>query len=552
MKQTLTIENSILNSNTQKLTILYARLSKDDGKSGDSDSILNQKFLLERFAKEQKMSPIVFLADDGVSGTTFNRPAFQEALELVNQGRVKNFIVKDLSRFGRDYLKVGAFTEVAFPEKGVRFIAINDNVDSESPDDNSLAPFRNLFNEWYARDCSKKIKAVKHAKGNSGIPMTANVPYGYLKGENYKETHEWLVDEAAAEVIRRIFHAYASGKSMMAIAQELKSEKVLTPAAHKLSIGIKPSKMTVVPYDWNSQIVRQVLGRREYCGHTINFKTYKKSYKAKKFFETPFEQQKIFKNTHEALIDERLFELVQEKRGTYRPRQTKGKSVGLFSGLVHCIDCGYVLHYQNFKSQRYNSYYCGGATKKLKICKSRHHIREQDLSAHVLKELQYLMGLLKNHQAELVAYLEKRQGLTEGQQLEKNRQSLKKSEYRYEEIDQVIERLYEDNLSGKVSDARYEKMMMRYESEQKTLVLHIQSLKESVIKVEKEFLGIQHFVQAAKQYMNPKRLEADMVRELIENIEIGEKEMRDGKQIQKIRITYRFLGELAITDIKHF
>jgi DNA invertase Pin-like site-specific DNA recombinase len=550
MKKTLTFENSILNSETNYLTILYARLSKDDGKSGASDSILNQKLLLERFAKEQKMAPYVFLADDGISGTTFNRPAFQEALELVNQGRVKNFVVKDLSRFGRDYLKVGAFTEVAFPEKNVRFIAINDNVDSERPDDNSLAPFRNLFNEWYARDCSKKIKAVKHAKGNSGLPMTANVPYGYLKGENYKATHEWIVDEDVRSVIQRIFHAYASGKSMLVIAKELESKNILTPAAHKQSIGVKPSKITSNPYGWNSQIVRQVLGHREYCGHTVNFKTYKKSYKTKKCFETPLEQQKIFKNTHEAIIDERLFELVQEKRGTYRPRRTRAKSVGLFSGVVHCLDCGSIHHYQHQAGGRWNSYYCRGAAKRIKICPSRHHIREKDLSEYVLKDFQHLMSLLKSREKALVTYLENKQKVKDRHQLEQEQQSLQKAERREEEIDHIIERLYEDNLNGKVSDERYAKMVGNYEAEQKALQVQIVRLKSSLTQAEDVSSGIRTFVQVAQGCLNPKRLEPDMVRELIEKIEIGEKEMKEGKYYQKIRITYRFVGELTAKDFK--
>lgn len=552
MRETLFLENSILNSEITNMTILYARLSKDDGKSGDSDSILNQKLLLERFAKEQKMSPCVFLADDGISGTTFNRPAFQEALDLVNQGRVKNFIVKDLSRFGRDYLKVGAFTEVAFPEKGVRFIAINDNVDSENPDDNSLAPFRNLFNEWYARDCSKKIKAVKHAKGNSGLPMTANVPYGYLKGENYKETHEWVVDEGARPVIQRIFHDYASGKSMTVIAKALENERIHTPAAHKMSLGIKVNKATSRPYGWNSQIVRQILGHREYCGHTVNFKTYKKSYKTKKCFETPIESRKIFKNTHEAIIDEALFELVQEKRGTYRPRKTLEKSIGLFSGVVCCLDCGSIHHYGREKPDRHASYHCAGSTKRVKLCQSRHHIREQELYDYVLKDIQEMLGLLKNRQTKFVEHLAKQQEVADRHQLEHDQQLLKKSEFRYDEIDRVIEHLYEDNLSGKVSDERYSKMVANYEEEQKTLKRQIQILETSVTKAKEKSSDIEQFMTIANKYFHPTTLEPDMLRELVEKIEIGEKEQMNGKQIQKIRITYRFVGELAIDGTKIF
>ncbi|CDG03727.1 recombinase family protein [Lactococcus lactis] len=543
MNRSLKIEYSEI-TDEKNLTVLYARLSKDDGKSGDSDSILNQKLLLENFAREQKLAPYVFLADDGVSGTTFNRPAFQQAIELVNRGQVKTFVVKDLSRFGRDYLKVGAFTEVAFPEKGVRFIAINDNVDSDRPDDNSLAPFRNLFNEWYARDCSKKIKAVKHSKGNAGIPMTANVPYGYLKGENYKETHEWIVDEEAAIVIRRIFHDYASGKSMTMIAKELETERVNTPAAHKVSIGLKSNKMPSFRYGWNAQTIRQVLAHREYCGHTVNFKTYKKSYKTKKHLPTPLEEQKIFKNTHEAIIDEDLFELVQEKRGAYRPRRTMHHHVGLFSGITCCMDCGSLHHYDHNGGDCSPFYYCSGASKRIKICKSRHSIMEKRLEPIVLEDVRRITQLVKNNESELVTFLEKKFRAQKSRTFQKDKQMLEKAKHRFLELDQIIQHLYEDNLSGKLSDARYAKMSQNYEQEQEKLGKDLACLEQRVAEVEDVTSDINRFIQVAKKYLEPDQLEADMVRELIEKIEIGEKGRVDGKNEQKIRIIYRFVGEI--------
>ncbi|WP_339011811.1 recombinase family protein [Lactococcus garvieae] len=542
MKQHVTIDINTLKEE-RNLTILYARLSKDDGTSRDSDSILNQKLLLETFARDQKMSPCVFLYDDGVSGTSFNRPAFGKAIELVDQGRVKNFIVKDLSRFGRDYLKVGAFTEVAFPEKGVRFVAINDNVDSAKPDDNSLAPFRNLFNEWYARDCSKKIKAVKHAKGKSGIPMTANVPYGYLKGANYLQTHEWVVDEEAAQVIRRIFHSYASGKSMTLIAKELTEEKVLLPSAHKIKLGLKV-RAPKYPCYWTSFVVRQVLGRLEYCGHTVNFKTYKNSYKSKQSFYHERKDQRIFKHTHAAIIDEDLFELVQEKRGTYRPRRTRAKKMGLFSGLAHCMDCGYVHHF----SQRQDCssfYYCGGASKRLKTCESRHHIQEKVLAAYVLADIQRLTALVGENESELVAFLEDKHKQEHSHATEVDKQVLQKSEKRHLELDRIIQRLYEDNVNGKVSDARYYKMSRDYEEEQEELMGKIRLLRETLAHKEETDLGIERFVQMARRYLNPTELEPDMVRGLIEKIEIGEKVKIQGQYEQQINIIYRFVGCLT-------
>ena len=544
MNRPLIIEYSEI-TDEANLTVLYARLSKDDGKSGDSDSILNQKLLLENFAREQKLSPCVFLADDGISGTTFNRPAFQEAIELVNQGKVKAFVVKDLSRFGRDYLKVGAFTEVAFPEKGVRFIAINDNVDSDKPDDNSLAPFRNLFNEWYARDCSKKIKAVKHAKGNVGLPMTANIPYGYLRGDDYAKTHKWIVDEEAAVIVKRLFHDYASGKSMAQIAQELKKEKILLPSAHKMKLGIKPNRIPEDPYAWNSSIVRQVLRYREYCGHTVNFKTYKTSYKIKKSLNNDFDKQKIFKNTHEAIIDEELFELVQEKRGTYRPRITRKKQVGLFSGIACCLDCGSIHHYYNDTEKRSAFYYCSGASKRIKKCASRHNIQEKILTQYILSDIQRVTQLLKKNESELITYLESMQKKKDLHTFEKEKLLFQKSELRFQELDHIIQRLYEDNVSGKVSDARYMKMSSDYEQEQKELEKKIAKLQLSLAKSEAIDSGIDRFIQLAKEYLNPQKLESDMVRALIEKIEIGEKMKIDGNYEQKINIIYRFVGNLS-------
>lgn len=542
--RTLKIEYSAI-TDEKNLTVLYARLSKDDGKAGDSDSIQNQQMMLEKYAEEQHFYPYVFLYDDGVSGTTFNRPAFQQAIDLVNRGQVKNFVVKDLSRFGRDYLKVGAFTEVAFPEKGVRFIAINDNVDSENQDDNSLAPFRNLFNEWYARDCSKKIKAVKHAKGNAGIPISANLPYGYLKGKNYKVDHEWVVDRAAAVIMQRIFHEYASGKSMTAIAKELKAEKILTPAAHKLSIGVKSSKMTHDPIDWNSQIVRQVLGHREYCGHTVNFKTYKASYKTKTYEFNPLEKQKIFKDTHEAIIDEELFELVQEKRGTYRPRMTHTKSVGLFSDLLFCMDCGSIHQY--YQRDVIPNYYCSGHAKRIKICDDRHGINEKFLTEYVLKDIRRMTEQVMDCEDELVAFVEKKRSSEQNRKIELAKKELQKSKQRSEQLDSFIQRLYEDNVTGKVSDERFAKMSASYEQEQKELSQKIVQLETQLYQQEQTSSDIARFIQTVRQYLNPETLEPDMVRALIEKIEIGKKVNRRGNyyDYQKIRIIYRFVGELT-------
>lgn len=537
--RTLTIEYSQLTDETA-LTVLYARLSKDDGNSGDSDSILNQRLLLENFAREQRLGICLFLADDGVSGTTFNRPAFQQAIRLVEAGRVKTFVVKDLSRFGRDYLKVGAFTEVAFPEKGVRFIAINDNVDSNREDDNSLAPFRNLFNEWYARDCSKKIKAVKHAKGNAGEPMTANPPYGYIKDP--KNNKKWLVDEEAAVNVRRIFNECASGKSLRMIAEGLAKDKVFIPARYKLSKGIASAKLGMYPYQWSYDVIGYVLKNYVYCGHTINFKTYKKSYKTKRCYENPKEKQKIFRNTQEAIIDEETFALVQEIRKNTRPRQTKDKKIGLFSGLVYCSDCGHKHYYSSYSDH----YYCSGFASRLKYCQVGYHrITEEDLTQIILQELRKLGSLIQDQEKGLVQELRQKFEVKSVKHLEMEEKQQLASQKRLSELEVIFAKLYEDNVVGKLTDEQFSKLSAKFEEEQKDLAGKLESLQKKLTGAKTKQTNVSNFVASVKKYLEPTELTPEIVHELIEKIEVGQPSGRKPNREQEIKITYRFIGDLA-------
>ena len=536
-----TINNSQLSNDMTEITVLYARLSQDDGSLGDSNSIVNQKNMLETFARDMGMKNLVFFSDDGISGTTFNRPAFEHAIELVNSKRVKNFIVKDLSRFGRDYLKVGMFTEVLFPEKEVRFIAINDNVDSNNEDDNTLAPFRNMFNEWYARDCSKKIKAVKHAKGNAGEKMCATPPYGYLKDPHDKSN--WIIDKEAAKVIQRIFNDYVKGLSLSQIAKTLMNEKILTPGNYKKSIGIKtPRVSNDNPYWWSAELVGSMLERLEYCGHTVNFKTYKKSYKIKKRFPNPEEKRKIFYDTHERIIQQDTFDLVQKMRKAGRRRRTKHNRVGLFSGVAHCVDC---KNRHRFSAST-NYYSCSGSKSRLVDCNNAHGISEGMLSEIVLADFNQVSQFVLEHEDEFVEILQKQFELHNTRAIKQDNQILKKSEVRYVKLDDIVKKLYEDNLSGKISDERFAKLSESYEKEQRELKQFIEESNKRINKQTKQAKDISQFVKAVKKYFEPSQLTHEMVRELVEKIEIGKPERIDGVRHQSVNIRYRFVDELAI------
>lgn len=530
--------SSLTTENNEKMTILYARLSQDDGNKGDSNSIVNQRQMLEDFAKKQNFRNLAFLSDDGISGTTFERPAFKQAIDLVQSGKVANFVVKDLSRFGRDYLKVGMFTEVMFPEKNVRFIAINDNVDSTREEDNSLAPFRNMFNEWYARDCSKKIKAVKHMKGNAGQPLTCIPPYGYVRDPADK--NHWLVDDEAAEIVRRIFKEYKSGLSLTQIAKGLGADKILIPARHKLKIGAKTSIAGAHKYQWSSDTISTILDNLVFCGHTVNFKTYKKSYKTKKCLPNARENWKIFKNTHEAIIDEKDFEQVQAMRKATKRRYTKSGKVGLFAGVAFCADCGRREIFMGSKDY----YYCGGIKSHQVKCSSAHGIYEKNLTRLALENFREIANLVREDEGKLVQLLRDKFELETAQTFAKEQRELKQAENRMAELDTIFTRLYEDNVSGKISDDRFAKMSAGYESEQAELSKKVQEFREKSQRQGASEKYVVDFVKLVKKYTEPGTLTHEMVREIFAKIHVGEAVREDGKRTQKIVFEYQLVGAI--------
>lgn len=399
-------KSSILPEQLEKLTdltVLYARLSQDDDYMGDSSSIQNQYILLENFAKSQQFTPIVFLSDDGISGLTFERPAMSLTLKLVNDGRVKRIIVKDLSRFGRDNIQVKTYTQMIFPAKDVQFIAFNDSVDTANRGADTMISLKSMINDMHSRDLSEKERQAYQIKGNRGLPTYPNVHYGYIKVPDYKESKMWVVEEESAAIVRRIFHDYLSGKSQWAIARTLREEKILTPSHHYAKLGVKTlSKLSTNPYYWGTSTIGSILRRYEYCGHLINFKTYSKSYKLKKRLANSPDKIKIFRDHHEAIIDEETFNLAKIKREReHHPRPTKSTPIGVFNGLVYCADCG--IHH-NFRGNS-GYYYCKGSISKVIQCPSAHGINENQLTEIVLREISKISKLVIDDKNALAQHL---------------------------------------------------------------------------------------------------------------------------------------------------
>ena len=376
---------------SEKFTMLYCRLSRDDELQGDSNSIVNQKNILSKYAKENGFKNLRFIVDDGYSGTNFQRPGWNELLELIENNKVETIIVKDMSRLGRDYLKAGFYTEVMFVEKNIRFIAINNGIDSSNQTDSDFTPFLNIINEWYAKDTSKKIRAVMKAKGESGKYLTTRPPFGYTKSPDDKT--KWIVDDEAARVVKMIFDLCLEGYGTTQIARILKDKKVLTPFSYWNTKG-QVFKCSENPYNWSADTIAGIIDKKEYLGHTVNFKTYKQSYKSKKKLHNPEEKQMIFENTHEPIIDTDTWERVQELRKNKRRPSRTGKS-NMFSGIAYCADCGQKLYYctSNYFESRQDHFVCSTSRKGKENC-STHFIRAVVLEKGVLAHLKYVIGFV--------------------------------------------------------------------------------------------------------------------------------------------------------------
>lgn len=527
----------------EKWTALYCRLSRDDDNEGDSNSIQHQKQILEKYAKDHSITNYKFYVDDGYSGTSFNRPGFQEMLADIEAGYVDCVIVKDMSRFGRNYLEVGMYTEIMFPDKDVRFIAINDGVDS-ARDDNDFTPFRNIINEWYAKDTSKKIRAVFRAKGLSGKRLSTQTPYGYLKGEN----GQLIEDTETAPVVRLIFRLAVEGNGPGKIARILREKQIVTPGTLEFHRTGRTSRYNPeFPYQWHESTVVNILEQKDYLGNTYNFKTTKKSYKSKKVIRNPEEKQVVFENTHVALIDQETWDLVQKARQSRR-RPTKMGDMGMFSGMVYCADCGNKLHLCRTKSwdRSLDNYVCGTYKRRRGEC-SAHYIRSTVLETLVLDNLQKVIAYVRDYENDFVQQVTENKAAEQMQMLSVSKRQMEQQMRRIAEIDNIIKRLYVDNLNGKLSDSRFSKMSADYEQEQRTLENSNAELKCMVDTCEEQSLNIKSFLKCVRKYTEPCELTPDMLHELVEKIIVYAPDKSSGHRTQQIDIYYNFVGKIPLS-----
>ena len=555
MNRTLTISDyrQVDTSKLLDITVVYCRLSQDDGLDGDSNSIINQKnILLDVVAREKLPNPVLFV-DDGFSGTNFDRPAISEALRLVENRQVSNFIVKDLSRLGRSYIKVGQLTEITFPSFDVRFIALNDGVDSNKPNEtNSIfLPIKSLMDEMYAADTSKKIRAVVQAKARAGERVTTNPPYGYLKDSNNPKN--WIIDPVASEVVKRIFQEAKSGKSLSEIAKGLENDKIFKPDRHRIEIGLKPisssSNVETLPYFWTRETLSAILGREEYLGHTVNLRTRKKSYKDKRKVDNPKEDWLIFKNTHEAIIDQETFDIVQKMRSHKRSNQRYKNRAGhenLFAGLVFCGTCGRKHYFcpQEKNGLNHDHYKCSGYRKPIDGCENPHYIQKSALIEIVSGKLRQTIQEAHFNQEDFLKKLEQQSQAQFNKDNKNQRQQLQKDEHRSKEIDTIIQKLYEDNLLGKISDERFVKLSQSYEEEQKQLQTSISDLTEKLAKQQEDNLNISKFMTRILKYTELPELTVEIVNELIDKIVIHKPTGTKRNRIIQIDIYYNFIGKL--------
>ena len=526
---------------------LYERLSRDDNMDGESYSIGNQKKLLIKVAKEKGYTNLVHFFDDGISGVTMDRPGFADMIQQLEQGNAAAVFVKDLSRLGRNYIEVGRLTEEFFPNHDIRLVAVSDNIDTDEGE-NELAPIRNLFNEWYARDISKKRRISNKIKGNAGEPM-GQPPYGYIKDpENPKR---WIVDEEAAQVVRRIYRMTLEGVGTEQIAAKLEEDGILTPRAYWHSKGInRPGKVKdLPPTHWNSSSVIKMLSVQEYCGDILNFKTYSKSYKNKKRLENDRENWAIFKDVHEPIIERAVFEQVQQKRGKMRKRQAKDGERSMFSGLLVCADCGSNLHFHfNQGNPEIKYFNCSNYKGNRGTCGSTHYVRVDFLEQVVLGEIRRLTKYAGLYEDDFL-----KEVIGHSRQAEETERRLKEKELksllaRDDELDGLFERIYEDNVSGKLSDDRFAKMSRRYEEEQKELSEKIKKLRSEIEKQSSRAASTDMFVSIVRKYTRARKLTPRMLNELVEKIEVYNAEKIDGEWVQRLRIHYNCVGEMNIPN----
>ena len=533
----------------EKLTALYCRLSQDDGREGESNSISNQKEILMQYAKQHGFLHPEFFIDDGVSGTTFMRPDFQRMQKMAENGEIATIIVKDLSRFGRNYLEVGKYLEITYPTLGIRFIAIQENVDTMNNTGTEMMPFNNIFNEWYAAQTSKKIRAVQKAKADNGERVSASIPYGYKKSPDNPK--QWIIDEPAAEVVRYIYKLCLEGLGPTQIAKRLRAEKILCPTAYFESVGKATANKTPSdPYRWCGDTTKRIIDNRQYTGCTINFKSSMISYKIHKRLPNDESEWQIIPNTQEAIIDETTWERVQELRKNRRRNTATGRE-SIFSGLVYCADCGSKLYFCASKSitEKQEFYRCAAYKENTGTC-SIHYIRDIVLRQLVLETIQKVAEFVQGFEPVFVYLFAKKNA--EGR--EKNIRAMKlkaeQSKKRIAELDKLIERIYTDNVMGKISDERFAIMSANFEAEQKELRESLVELEQAITNAETEKVDMKRFLETIRECTDLKELTPAIVNTLIKRIEVHNSIVVDGVKRVPIDIHFTAVGLISLPDEK--
>lgn len=526
---------------SDKITALYCRLSRDDELSEESNSIKNQKSILSKYAQDNNFHNIKFFIDDGYSGTTFTRPAFMEMMELAENGKIKTIIVKDHSRLGRNRLVVGQLLEEDFVRLNIRYIAIMDNIDS-SKGLNDFLPIQDWFNEMHAKNTSQKVRAVLKNKGESGISLANNVPYGYKKDENDKT--KWLVDETSSEVVKEIFNLFIQGHGTFEIARILRERKVLTPSEYNASISTN-SNHQEYQYKWCGTTVAGILDRQEYIGDTVNFKCTTRSYKDKTRVNLPKEDRKIFKNTHEPIIDEYTWNIAKQLRNNRKKRAKSGKK-SIFSGLLFCYDCGKKMYFQSpVVDLRNKDHYRCSSYKHDTLACSSHYISDDALQSIVLENIQKVISYMKDYEDLFIQEQLAKSAQDEIRKISINKKELEKAKSRIIEIDNLFMHIYEDNVSGKITDDRFKNLSFNYDKEQQELKLKIEQLSKNIENTEKKDTDITQFISNVKKYTEIAKLTPEILNELIEKIVIHQKEKVNGKKVQEIDIYYRGVGIIS-------
>ena len=547
-----------------RITALYERLSRDDDLAGDSNSIVNQKKMLEDYAKNNGYTNTVHFTDDGFSGGSFERPGWKQMLSRIENGDISTVIVKDMSRVERDYLQVGFYTEVFFREKGVRFIAVSNGVDSTNNTSSEFAPFLNIMNEWYLRDCSRKITAVLRAKGKEGKLITSNPPYGFVK--DTEDKNHWLVDEEAAEVVRKIFRLTVGGMGPYQIAKRLMEEKVEKPSYYQATRQ-RGNYQTMcdfkTPYNWTGGSVVRILERPEYMGDTVNFRSHKESYKDKKAVKNNSDEILVFQDTHEPIVDRRTWYMVQELRKTVRRVDTNGEG-SLLTGKLYCADCGGKMHYRrsttraardwrgipNGGTERTSAgFNCGtynSSRKQYKQVCFSHSIKEDTVKQLILETIRYALKSVRMDEAAFIKSMRSASEVRDKGEVKKLKTDLAKKEKRFADLDLLIKKVYEDNAMGKLPDRRYEMLSSDYEKEQQELEISMQEIREKLAQFEDDTDRTEEFLSLVRKYTDIQELTPVIVNEFVDKVMVHKIEEIDGERVQEIEIFLNYIGKVEL------